>query len=344
MRAKQHVAVYGAYGHTGKFVVAELLSRGFLPILCGRDVAKLESLAAKARGLDVRLADVDDTSALDRALSGAVAVINCAGPFARTTDALIEAALRARIPYVDITAEIEVASSTFAQYDGRARDAGIAVLPAMAFYGGLGDLLATAALGDWHRADEVSIAYGLSSWHPTHGTRATSAVSSQRRDGRRLVYADGKLELRTDAAPIGEWRFPDPLGVQAVVGEFTTADTATIARHLHVSAIRSCMTIAAVRDVSHPQYTPPTPVDEQGRSAQMFLVEVVVRRGGDERRATARGQDIYAASAPLVVEAVERLLRDADVRGGVFTAGERFDARDFLTSLCGEHLGLAITP
>jgi hypothetical protein len=45
----------------------------------------------------------------------------------------------------------------------------------------------------------------------------------------------------------------------------------------------------------------PTSVDEHGRSAQTFLVDVVVRSGGTERRAVASGQDIYAVTAPLAI-------------------------------------------
>ncbi len=42
----QTVAVFGAYGHTGRFVVAELLDRGYVPILSGRDPEQLGALAA----------------------------------------------------------------------------------------------------------------------------------------------------------------------------------------------------------------------------------------------------------------------------------------------------------
>jgi hypothetical protein len=272
-------------------------------------------------------------------LAGAAAVINCAGPFARTAEAVIDAALRARIPYLDVAAEIEVASATFAQYGDRARTAGIAIVPAMAFYGGLGDLLATAAMGDWESADDLSIAYGLSSWNPTHGTRATSAVSSQRRNGLRLVFTQGRLHLRDDAAPRSEWQFPAPLGLQPVIGEFTMADTVTIAHHLHVPEIRSFMTTTAVEDVTRRDYSTPAPIDEKGRSAQTFLVEVVARSGNDLRRASARGRDIYAVTAPLVVEALERVLHTNHV--GVFSAGELFDPRDFLSSLSPDHLETA---
>ena len=63
---------------------------------------------------------------------------------------------------------------TFAGY---APEAGIPIVPAVGFYGGLGDLLATAAMGDWTAADHLTIAYALSSWRPTPGTRATGPVS-----------------------------------------------------------------------------------------------------------------------------------------------------------------------
>nr|BFE78906.1 hypothetical protein GCM10020093_015070 [Planobispora longispora] len=90
---------------------------------------------------------MDDPASLDRALAGAAAVVNCAGPFAVTGGPVVEAALRAGIPYVDVAAEIEANAAMFADYAEAAREAGVPVVPAMAFYGGLGDLLVTAAMG-----------------------------------------------------------------------------------------------------------------------------------------------------------------------------------------------------
>jgi hypothetical protein len=52
-----------------------------------------------------------------------------------------------------------------------------------------------------------------------------------------------------------------------------------------------------------------------------------------ERRAWARGQDAYAASAPMVVEAVHRILSGSPGAVGVLAAGAIFDAPDFLRSL-----------
>ena len=341
MEPGRNVAVYGAYGHTGRFVVAELHERGYIPTLVGRDQDKLLALAQTRPGLEARQASVDDSTSLDRALNGAVAVINCAGPFATTAAPLIEAALRAGIPYVDVAAEIEANLDTFAHFAQRALAAGTVVVPAMAFFGALGDLLVTTAMGDWTAADEAHIAYGLSSWHPTAGTLAAGAVSGQRRGGRRVRYTGGRLEYHHDALPTLEWPFPPPLGPQSVIGEFTMADVVTVPSHLAVPEVRTYMAAKAAADLSAPGALAPTAVDERGRSAQTFVVDVLVRSGGTERRAVATGQDIYAISAPLAVEAVDRILTGRTRTTGVASAGAVFDAPDFLRALSA-HLSLHV--
>lgn len=340
---QQPITVYGAYGHTGRFVVAELVRRGWTPVLAGRNPAKLAALGSQYPGLVQRTASPDNPMSLDEALAGSAAVINCAGPFAETAPPMIEAALRSNIHYLDVAAEIEANLDTLANYEDRAREAGIVILPAMAFFGGLGDLLATAAVGDWPMVDEISIAYGLSSWLPTAGTRTAGQVSRQRRNGRRIAFSKGKLEYRDQPAAPGEWSFPLPLGKQAVVTEFTMADAVTIPHHIPVAEINSYMTLAAVSDLVGPESAPPQPVDDSGRSSQTFVVDVRARSGDLVRRATASGRDIYAVSAPVVVEALERINRDAAVGPGVHTAGALFDAADFLTALSPDPLSIDLS-
>src|SRR5260221_1219248 len=73
------ITVFGAYGHTGRFVVSELRKRGFAPILSGRDAAKLKEAGDAHPGAEVRVATVDDPPSLDPAPSCAAARINCPG-------------------------------------------------------------------------------------------------------------------------------------------------------------------------------------------------------------------------------------------------------------------------
>ena len=251
---------------------------------------------------------------------------------------VIEAALRAGVHYLDVAGEQGVVLNVFERFADAARDKGVVIAPAMAFFGGLGDLLATAAMGDWTAADEICVAIALDSWQPTRGTRLTG----QRRKpgGRRLFFSNNKLEP-SEPPPNRLWNFPTPFGTQEVLG-ISYPETITIPRHLQTPKIRTYINLAPIMDIRNPETPPPTAADESGRSSQIFLMEAVARKEDEERRAIANGRDIYAVSAPIVAEAAKRILDGRLKRTGVSAAGELFDAQDFLTSLSPEHLSLAI--
>lgn len=321
-----NIAVYGASGHTGRFVVAELLRRGHAPIAIGRNAYTLAAALCTVN-VERRVADLDSPDALGRALAGADAVINCAGPFLDTAAPLIEAALRERMHYIDVTAEQASALSTFERFDAPARERGVYVVPAAGFYGGFGDVLATCATGDWERADSIAIAIALDSWHPTRGTR----VTGERNTATRLVLSGGTLAPIRPSEP-APWNFPEPFGAQDVV-EHPLTETILAARHLNVREIRSYLNQTPLRDLRDPATPAPAAADERGRSNQQFLVDVVVRNGSDERRVTARGRDIYAVTAPIVAETVARVCRLPRENAGAYALGQLVDASDFLAHL-----------
>ncbi|MGA7745884.1 MAG: saccharopine dehydrogenase NADP-binding domain-containing protein [Candidatus Aquilonibacter sp.] len=322
------IAVYGASGHTARFVLAELLQRGHIPIAIGRDESRIAgAVALHDAEIEGRIASLDAPESLDRALMGADAVINCAGPFLDTAAPLIEAALRARMHYFDVTAEQASALSTFELFDAPARERGICVVPAAGFYGGLGDLLATCAMRDWPQAERIDIAIALDSWWPTTGTRRTGA----RNTAPRLVLSGGTLQtIQPSAAQL--WSFPEPFGTQEIV-EVPLTETILIARHLRVGEIRNYLNQAPLRDLRDPATPGPVAADEHGRSNQRFLVEVVVRNGDEERRVTVTGRDIYAITAPIVVEAVERVCERGHQDAGASALGQLLDASAVLQTL-----------
>jgi len=316
------IAVIGASGHTGRFVVDELRRRGIEPIAVTRE----------------RVGDLSDAAKLDGALVGAAAVINCAGPFVDSARAVIEAALRAGIHYLDVTAEQRSALDAFEAFDAPARAANVAIVPVAAFYGGLGDLLTSAAIGDWASADEATIAIALDRWWPTQGTRRTGA----RNTVARLVLRDGKLEAQETPRATAVWNFGDSFGAQDVV-ELPFTETILLARHLRLSSIRNFINEAPLNDLRDPATGPPQAADAMGRSAQRFLVEAVVRREDLERRATASGRDIYAVTAPLVVEAVQRIVGGEVLQRGVRALGSLVDARGFLDALVARYSSLEVS-
>jgi hypothetical protein len=332
---EKYVLVYGAYGHTGRFVVPELLRRGLTPILSGRDPARLGELAAEFPGLEVRQATVDDGESLADAVRGTRLVVNCAGPFLDTAVPVAAAAVRAGAHYLDVTAEQAAVQQVYRAHEELGWRSDVAVIPAMAFYGGLADLLATTAMAGWEAADEITVAIGLDRWWPTEGTRSTG----RRNTATRLVVSGGRLVPVTGPAPVRDWDFPAPLDRQVVTGMPFT-EIITMARHLPASRIGTYLSTVALEDIRNSATPAPEPVDEDGRSAQQFVVDVVVRRGAQERRISAAGRDIYAVTAPLVAEAAGRLMDGrAKVRGAA-APGEAFDAADFLGALSPRHLTL----
>ncbi len=336
---RRTIAVFGASGHTGRFVIAELLRRGFTPVAIGRASAKMADAGFHDRNVEIRTASIDDPASLDRSLAGAAAVINCAGPFLDTAEAVVAAALRARIHYLDVTAEQPSAQAIFDRFGDAAKEGGVVFVPAMGFYGGFADLLATAAMGDWDSTDEIAeideirIGIALDSWRPTQGTR----ITGQRNTTRRLVIEGGNFVPLAQPAPKTSWDFPEPFGRQDV-SEVPFSEVPVIARHLRMARLRTYLNDAPLRDLRDSATPPPIAADETGRSAQTFLVDAVVRKGSITRRAIAQGRDIYAFTAPLVVEAVERIL-DGRARGsGALAPGGAFDATDFLRALAPQHL------
>lgn len=123
--------IYGANGYTGELIAREAVRRGLRPILAGRNRDRVAALAA-ALNLEYRIAAVNDRAALEAALREVTVVAHCAGPFSRTSKPMIDACLRTRTHYLDITGEIMVFEAAAARHL-EAQAAGIMVLPGAGF-------------------------------------------------------------------------------------------------------------------------------------------------------------------------------------------------------------------
>jgi len=112
-----NILLYGATGYTGSLIAAEgercgmsassPSAAGDRMILAARDGVALRNLAQK-HGMDFRVFGLDDNRAVLRGLNGVNVVINAAGPFAFTAEALATAAVQAGCHYVDVNGELDV--------------------------------------------------------------------------------------------------------------------------------------------------------------------------------------------------------------------------------------------
>jgi short subunit dehydrogenase-like uncharacterized protein len=332
---QNNIVIYGAYGHTAKFIISQLYEQGYRPILCGRNAEKLSGLSRQYPDLKIRVADINQPTLLDDAFDETKIIINCAGPFLDSAEPIIQSALRLDKHYIDISAEQKAVLDIFEGYSEKAKLSEIVIIPAAAFYGGLGDLLSTALTQDWNDVDEIRIYIGLDSWHPTKGTRLTG----QRNHYQRFIFADKRLQPLQQSESIS-WRFPHPINAQEMVA-IPFSEIITISRHINVNTINTYLSKNALEDIRNAETPEPIAIDKKNRSSQHFCMEVVAVKGNMKRRIIAQGKDIYAATAPLVVEAIKRIISGKIKKPGVTTLGETFDSTGFLESLSADDITIS---
>jgi short subunit dehydrogenase-like uncharacterized protein len=156
-------------------------------ILAGRRADAVNALAAELR-CAARVFGVDDPNALAVGLEGVRVVLNCAGPFSRTAAPLVDACLRARAHYLDITGELEVLEA-LAGRDAEARAAGITVLPAAGFDVVPSDCLAAEAHHRLPTATQLALGFSAG----TRMSRGTAITAIENASGGGMIRRDGAL-------------------------------------------------------------------------------------------------------------------------------------------------------
>ncbi|XVQ15696.1 saccharopine dehydrogenase NADP-binding domain-containing protein [Spirillospora sp. CA-255316] len=348
------IAIYGAYGHTGRLVAAELLERGRHIVLSGRDATALHDLAAHLRSplddpgrVHVHPAAVDDTTALRDLTANARVLVHCAGPFSQTGEPLATAATATGCHYIDHAIESHHVKRLFDAHDKPARDAGIVMIPGLSFYGGLGDLLASAVAADLYgthdpdradrpdgtpHAERIVVAYAVSGWRLTTGAKNTAAQLFAETE--RITYTDGALRTGYLEPRNAVFAFPPPLGPRTMIAPLPSFETITIPRHLATRNVDLMLTAATFQEdgAFDSENT-----DPDTRAATDFTVAVqTVAPQGPGLSGHLTGRDLWRAAALASVEAAVRI---ADGQGpaatGVLSPAEAFPARPFLRDLEG---------
>ncbi len=195
------ILIYGANGYTGELIVALAVAEGCQPLLAGRSLKKIESLAGRYK-LPFRIFDLDDAKKIASNIADVAVVLNCAGPFTRTASAIAEACIQEGVHYLDITGEVEVFELLAAMGD-RARSRGVMLMPGVGFDVVPSDCLAAHLKRRMPDAVSLTLAFQASG-KPSHGT-ATTMVENLHRGG--LVRRSGRLVAVPSAARVKEVDF-----------------------------------------------------------------------------------------------------------------------------------------
>jgi short subunit dehydrogenase-like uncharacterized protein len=132
--------LYGANGYTSLLTIPKAVEAGLRPILAGRNRSAIEPLA-RQYDLPYRVFSLDDADQVARELEDCELVLHSAGPFIDTASVMMQACLRSRTHYLDITGEMAVFEMA-AGLGGVASEAGLMLLPGAGFDIVPGDCLA----------------------------------------------------------------------------------------------------------------------------------------------------------------------------------------------------------
>jgi short subunit dehydrogenase-like uncharacterized protein len=146
------VLLYGVTGYTGMLVARAIAARGVPQVVAGRRRDAVDA-AARALSAESRAFGLDAPD-----LRGVDAVINCAGPFARTAPPLVEAAIAAGVHYLDLAGEAPEHEAVRQRgTDAAAR--GVMLMPGVGFGVVPTDCAAALACRALPSAQRLTIAY-----------------------------------------------------------------------------------------------------------------------------------------------------------------------------------------
>jgi short subunit dehydrogenase-like uncharacterized protein len=137
-RLDYDIVVYGATGFVGRLVVDYLARRvpgGTLRwAIAGRDRRRLEIVRANAGATpDMLVADSQNPPSVDAVCARTRILLNTAGPFALYGGSVVDACVRARTHYVDITGETPWVRGLIERHHQRASAEGTRIVPCCGF-------------------------------------------------------------------------------------------------------------------------------------------------------------------------------------------------------------------
>ncbi|WP_378736572.1 saccharopine dehydrogenase NADP-binding domain-containing protein [Nocardia brasiliensis] len=328
------IAIYGATGITGGYVLTELRRRGFTPILVGRNADRIRAAAVAADLPDaaIRVADLGNHDALVAAFTGADVVISSLPAYVQHGPAVLAAAIDAGAHYTDMSGEQLFLKRVFDEFGPRAEAAGVSLVSGVTDSNLPGDLLGYLTTRRVTGPAEVVVSHlSKSGGNGSKGSAKTVFASLDWFRNGGWNYANG--EFHTGAtAKHNTMTFPGDTEPTSVA-KFPQPPVLTIPRHSNVSYVEGVLATSILDTLSG--FTEEI-IDSlpDAPSADLRYDLVVDAFGADGRtvRGVVSGVHSYRDSALMAVEVAVRLM-DGTPKPGALAAAEAFDAADFLDAL-----------
>ncbi|MCB5313651.1 saccharopine dehydrogenase family protein [Yersinia intermedia] len=319
--------IYGATGYTGRMIAKQAKDAGLNLVIAGRNKEKLDELA---KTLDVRAHAfaLDDAEALPRHLDGITVVLNCAGPFAHTSESLMRACIIQGVHYLDITAEINVYRLAESLHD-LASTARVMLLPGVGWDVVPTDCLAVTIAEKVHEPVRLRIALQVAGAMSRGSALSVGEIIS----AGLLARVNGELTTKTDAKTdffdFGEGKVEcAPLSFGDLVTAWHSTGIPNIEMYVHVSG-----DAFPSGDLSR---LPDGPSQEERAGNVARAVVEMTGVDGDIHHAVIETVNGYSYTPLAAVEAARRVLSGTS-QPGFQTPAKVFGA-DFALSIQGTRI------
>jgi short subunit dehydrogenase-like uncharacterized protein len=343
--------IYGANGYTGKIAAEQAAAKGQKPLLAGRSEVKVKPIA-EALKLDYVVFDLADAGATEQALTDVDLVLHCAGPFSATSKPMVDACLKTKTHYLDITGEISVFEDIHAR-DAQAKQAGVALIPGVGFDVVPSDCLAALLAQELPDATSLEMAFcGEGGASP--GT-AKTMVEMLGNGGRERVGGDivkisnGKYQKEIDFSIGKRWCMTIPWG--DVSTAFYSTGIANI--RIYTGVPKGAATIAKIMSPlmaitkldfvqrflkSQIEKKVTGPNEQERAEGCMNLWGKVTNLNGDSKAAYLDVAEGYGFTVMASLEVADRIMRDG-INAGSLTPSMAFGG-EFVTELAGSKFQL----
>ncbi|QFH87965.1 hypothetical protein FR760_24345 (plasmid) [Enterobacter hormaechei] len=291
--------IYGATGYTGSMIVRHALEASLQIIIAGRDREKLAAMSS-VLNVPFRAFSLDNPENIDGGLEDIGVVINCAGPFLHTARPLMEAAIRQKVHYLDVAAELD--SYLLAEIlDEAASSAGVMLLPGCGGSVAMLGCLAAHAVTQVNKPTSISLAL-----HITGTMSRGSAVSAaENLSTQCLIRRNGQLS-ETEASELQDFDFGN--GRQACF-PVTLPDLITVWKATGIPDIK---TFVHVSGEGFPQGNladlPDGPTVQEREASRYQAVAEVLNADGETQHMLLDTVNGYSFTALAAAEAGRRVL------------------------------------
>ncbi len=330
--------IYGANGYTGELITRYAVERGLRPILAGRNLTAVKDIAEKY-GLEWRSFSLDENSKLNAALSEVDMVLHCAGPFSLTSRPMVEACLRNKKHYTDITGEIAVFEAC-ARLDEKAKDAGVMIMPGVGFDVVPSDCLALHLKENLPAATHLSLAfYGIGQM--SHGTQVTMTMNigkggAVRKDGKITSVPPAWRSRKIDFGGVTKLCTTIPWG-DVATGYYSTGipniEVYTVVPEKNLRMLRMSRYIGWLlatkpfQNYLKKRIKPGGPTDAERKKGRSLLWGLASDSDGNSIEARLQAPEGYTLTAIAALNIAEKIL------AGNFTAGYQTPAKAYGSDL-----------